>query len=99
MTRAFFILACVSAVLMWIFSLVGCIDIMVPRDPPKTKREQGFRLFDVLILRGAVWSVQTFKANWSSKPFGRKLLYWALGFLAAFFLFCGLTIYQEIAKQ
>lgn len=99
MSKAFFILACISAVLSCILALGGCNEIMLEREPAKTKRQQAFRLFDSLILQGLFWSAQSFKKNWAMKPLGRKLLYWALGFLVAFLLFCGLTIYTEITKQ
>lgn len=99
MSTLFFTLAGVAAVLMFLFGLVGCIEMMLPREPSRTKGEDAFRLFDLVILQGAVWSVQTFRRNWRTRHHARKLLYWAFGFLGASILFSGLEVCVEVAKS
>ncbi len=64
MSTLLFTLAAVSAVVMFIVGLIGCMEMMLPRTPAKTKREAAFRFFDIVVLQGAVWSVQSFRQNW-----------------------------------
>ena len=98
MSTLFFTLAALSSVVMFFVALVGCMEMMLPREPAKSKREETFRFLDAVLLHGAVWSVQSFRQNWRARHHARRLLYWAFGFLAASLLFAGLHIWAEISK-
>ncbi len=98
MSTLFFTLAALSAVVMFFIALSGCMEMMTPREPAKTKREEAFRVLDVMLLQGAVWSVQSFRQNWRTRHHARRMLYWSFGFLGGSLLFSGLHIWIEISK-
>ncbi len=98
MSTLFFTLAALSAVLMFIIAMAGCMEMMLPREPAKSKKEEMFRLLDLVFFHGAVWSFQSFRENWRVRNRARRLLYWAFGFLGATLLFCCLDVWAEISR-
>ncbi len=98
MGTLYFTLAALSAVMMFMVALARCMEMMLPREPAKSKKEEMFRLLDIMVLQGAVWSVQSFRQNWRVRHHARRLLYWAFGFLGATLLFCCLDVWTEISR-